>query len=276
MGAEEQVRCPKCGTTVSARDKFCRNCAADLQALSNKTIPDTTVKETLQLPSHTRKFSVVQRTLKTLVSPRIAMKDIAMAPDYGAPTLIVILLFIINSAGILLASQHTRFVGSPSQIKFFQTTSYDILTLAVIFGCFAGFLKWIVKSLIVKAGCNSESGWKFKSAASVTGYAYIAQLVVDTSILIVSLFLYPQITYDLSSAEALRQSQAQYKSSLILYFAYILPLTAIGLVWKSYLGGLGTYYGTDKKCSFKKAFAVFIGLGSIGLLYSLLSTLLRS
>ena len=48
-----------------------------------------------------------------------------------------------------------------------------------------------------------------------------------------------------------------------------LPLSFLGLIWKSWLGRWGTYFGTKEKCSLRKAFVVYFLLGLIVFLFLL-------
>ena len=47
---------------------------------------------------------------------------------------------------------------------------------------------------------------------------------------------------------------------------YCLPFDLFGLLWKSYLGGLGAHFGTKEKCSLGMGIAVFFVLSLIGFL----------
>ena len=58
-----------------------------------------------------------------------------------------------------------------------------------------------------------------------------------------------------------------------LNLTFSLPVSLLGLIWKSYLGGLGTDFGTNGKCSVSTGFVVFFALGLIGLLVSFVISL---
>jgi Na+-driven multidrug efflux pump len=92
-----------------------------------------------------------------------------------------------------------------------------------------------VKSLIVRYVCDGGSGRDFKVAASVTGYAYVANLIVGLFGILVLWFLVPPITINVSKVEALSQAVADYKAARLassgLYVAHFIS----GLLLKSYL-----------------------------------------
>jgi hypothetical protein len=87
--------------------------------------------------------------------------------------------------------------------------------------------------------------------------------------LIVGWFLLPTLYLDTPNLEAAKQSLNGYEAQLTwLRLLYTLPLSLFGLVWKSYLGGLGAHFGTKTKCTLRSGFLVFFGLGLLGLLIS--------
>jgi len=215
-----------------------------------------------------RRFSMLTRFAKLVVSPSEAMKDIAFSPDYSGPITIIILETIV--ATILIATFLSRInvVGAPSD---FSTIWGNILSLVVgILVVLAPILYvvfWLVKSLLVQYLAGSGSGWNFKTAASVTGYAYIADLIFSIITTVVVLSLTPSLTITYG------QDQSQVSAQLISQIGWIatfsIPLNLIAIIWKSYLGGLGTHFGTNEKCSIGKAFVIFVILALIGLALNL-------
>jgi hypothetical protein len=135
----------------------------------------------------------------------------------------------------------------------------------------SGFLvavRWLIKSFIVKYLCDSGSGWGFKTAASVTGYAYFATLILSIPGIVIMWLFVPSITIDVTNTAIVQQQLASYVGQLSwLQWVYGLPTTLLGLVWKSYLGGLGAHFGADG-CSVQKGVAVFFILGLVSALLS--------
>jgi len=277
MNRENNSLCPKCGASVSKEDKFCKNCGEGLRrpseavqplaAPSPKPLPETAPVQ----PPYERKFSVVQRFYKLLISPSEAMQDIALAPDYGGVIILVVLRFIVAAVAVWTVIQKLQLVGPPDRLSIIWGFLIGILSVAMIFAGILIFVFWLIKSLLVRFFCDSGSDWSFGTAAAVTGYAYIADLVFSILGILV-LFLLPQLTVDLSNLDVARQAIANYKAQLSWdKVLFTLPLSLVALLWKSYLGSLGTRFGTKEKCSLGTAFVVFFVLGLIGFLISSLS-----
>jgi hypothetical protein len=146
-----------------------------------------------------------------------------------------------------------------------------ILGVAVIIGILLVFLRWLVKSAIVWKVCDGGSSWSFKSAASVTGYAYIAEIVVGLISVALTALYFPVLHLDVSNLETARQTLQTYQSQAMTLTVYRLPVTVLTLVWKSYLGGVGTYYGTEKMFSKAAGISVFFILSLIGVLVNFVS-----
>jgi hypothetical protein len=211
-----------------------------------------------------RRFSGVQRFFKLLVSPSEAMRDIAGAPDYGGVIGILALEFIVSAVVVWVIVQKINFVGLGSNGAKVWAVLTLVLGFAVILAGGVTVVIWLVKSWLVKSICNEGSGWDFKTAAAVTGYAYVPNLIVTViGIFVLSYFL-PSITLDVSNPQALTQAVAAYQDQVrLLRWWFTLPVTLIGLLWKSYLGGLGTHFGTKKQCSLRQGLIVFFLLGLV-------------
>ena len=222
-------------------------------------------------PPYVRKYSVAQRLWLLLVSPRDAMQDIALAPEYGGALLIIVLQMIVAGFGIWLFLQKVTFTGAPAEMSWLWGFLTGVLAFAVFLGVFALVLMWLVKALLVKWLCNSGSDWNFKTAAAVTGYAYIADLVFGVIGILMIWLLVPQVVINVSSpetaAEAFANCNAQFTR---LKFLFTLPASLLGLTWKSYLGALGARFGTREKCSLSTGFIVFFVLGLLGILIGLI------
>ncbi len=218
--------------------------------------------------AYERRFSLLQRIWKLLVSPSEATQDIALAPDYVGPITIVSLEIIVAIIAVWGTMQKFHFVGSSDYISRIWGLVGVIIAVAVVAAGFLMIARWLIKSLIVKYACDSGSGWDFKTAAAVTGYAYLPDLIFGIVGLVVVLYAIPQLTLDISNLEAARQSLANFSAQMSwLKWLYTLPLTIISVAWKSYLGGLGTRFGTKEHCSLSKAFVIFFALGLIGFLF---------
>jgi len=216
-----------------------------------------------------RKFSTSERLLKTLTSPAQAMKDIAEAPNYTEPTMIIIIQAILAAVSVTLVMQKIKIIGAEPTVSTVQTILTGVLAFAVIFTGVLLFVFWLGKSLLVKIFCNNQSNWDFKTAAATTGYAYVPVITIGVIGLIVTFFLLPTFTIDVTNLDAARSALSDYQAQLnSLKFLVSLPLSLIGLAWQSYVGGLGVHFGTKGKCSFAMGFIVFFILGLLGLAIS--------
>lgn len=264
--AEEKSLCPRCGTLVSKDDVYCRKCGASLKEILqpiSKATPSEAMASHEEL--YERKFSWAERFLKLLTSPSDAMEDIASAPSYEGIVIIAIAEIVLMSVAAIFISHKIELSGP------YSSTITGILSLALALGVFGGFvlsaIKWAIKSYLVKVACDNQSGWHFKTAASITSYAYAADIVINVFGTCLGWFLIPTFHIDTANLAAARQSLSEYQAQIAwLELTYTLPLSLLGLSWKSYLGGLGTHFGTKKLCSLGTGIAVFFGLGLIGVL----------
>jgi hypothetical protein len=94
-------------------------------------------------------------------------------------------------------------------------------------------------------------------------------IVIGVIGLVVTFFLLPVFTIDVTNLDAARSALSDYQTQLnALKFLVSLPLSLVGLAWQSYVGGLGAHFGTKGKCSLASGFAVFFILGLLGLAIS--------
>ena len=94
-------------------------------------------------------------------------------------------------------------------------------------------------------------------------------IVIGVVGLVVTFFLLPLFTVDVTNLDAARSALSNYQTQLNwLKFLVSLPLSLVGLVWQSYVGGLGVHFGTKGKCSTALGFTVFFILGLLGLAFS--------
>lgn len=271
MDEEERFLCPSCGTLVFEGDIYCRKCGASLTEFF-KTIPETPPPspEHVTEEPYRRKFSLTQRLYKLLTAPSEAMRDIAFAPDYEGVFVIIAVEFVLLSIGIAMVLQKIQFFG-PNAGRISGMVS-GILGVAIFLLLILSAVMWLIKSLIVKYACDSGSSWDFKVAASITGYAYIADLIVAILGIFVLWFLLPTFQFDTTNLEAARLALNDYQAQLNwLRLVYSLPVSLFGLLWKSYLGGLGAHFGTREQCSLGTGIAVFFVLGLIGFLISFIT-----
>jgi hypothetical protein len=268
MDQEERFTCPKRGALVSKDDKFCSNCGASLSNVSFSSVfPEISGGERESEEAYERKFTLTQRFYKLLTSPSEAMRDIAFAPDYEGFFLIFVMEIVLVSVTLWLVFQKIHFVGEHAGAIIGSVTG--VIFFAVVLGMGIVIVKWLIKSLIVRHACDNGSGWSFKTAASITGYAYFADIVVGIIGICLSWFLIPSFTVDTTDLQVAIQEMNNYMAQLTsLQLLYSLPVSFIGLLWKSYLGGLGASFGTKDKCSLRGGIIIFFVLGLIGLLFS--------
>jgi len=221
-----------------------------------------------------RKFYFLQRLFKVLFSPSEGMKDVALAPTYGESFAVLAILIVLSLVDIAIVFTKIQFIGLPAFIWGIFTLAMAI-AIVFAFGVIIAF--WLVKSLIVKVACDRGSGWSFKTAASITGYAYLANIVSGIVGIVVLWLLTPSVVIDVTNQEAAMQAIANLQAQLSWSrFLYILPVSLLGLIWESYLGALGTRFGTGGKCSFCLGFIVFFCIGLVGLLISYAYSILYS
>jgi len=256
---------------VSRTDKYCRDCGANLLELTEPLAPPAYPPPQTMAPAYERRFSLVRRFYKLLAAPSEAMKDIALAPDYTGFFVIAVLQFLLAAIGVSITMQKIQIVGTyGSRIS---SMLGSLLAIAVVIALFLIIVKWLVKSLIVRHASDSGSGWSFNTAASVTGYAYVADIVFSILGIAVSWLIVPTFVIDTTNLDTAIQLMNDYRAQInSLKLAFTLPVNLVGLVWKSYLGGLGTHFGTNENCSIRTGFIVFFVLGLISLLISFVTS----
>ncbi len=264
--AGEKFLCPNCGALISKSDVYCNKCGARLSEIVRE-IPSTVSSQGDEPAeeAYQRKFSTVMRFLKLLISPSEAMKDIALAPSYEGIAVICIAQAFILIVSLELVFQKIEITGPYTNMV--TGLIQNIMILAILFGLVIFAIRWAVKSLIVKYACDSGSSWEFKTAASITSYAYIADVTLGVLGLVVSWFLIPTFHIDTANLDTASQYLTEYQAQATwLKLVYTLPLSLLGLLWKSYLGGLGARFGTKERCSLSTGVIAFFSLGLFGLL----------
>ena len=270
---EEKVYCPDCGRPVRKGQRFCKFCGADLTRASGSV----SEPEALGTPARQDEewFGFFGRLHRFVTSPSEAMRDVALAPDYGGVFAILLAEVVLAGVTLALVLQKIQFVGSyAGQVS---ALLFSVLALGVILSLVPLIVRWLMKSFLVRFLCGARSGWSFRTAAVITGYAYFADVVVALIGLLVGWFLIPSVVIDTSNLNAAEQSLAQYfANNTWLAFFFTLPVALAGLLWKSYLGGLGAYHGTGRRCTIGRGFVVFLALGFVGIFIGLLISLLTS
>jgi len=266
MNAEENSTCPKCGALVSQSDKFCKNCGTDLtrppEAIQASPPPASPAEH------YDRKFTTFQRLFRILISPSEIMRDIGYAPEYEGFFSIAIAEFAVSIVTVMLILGKIHVVGEQAGSVNDIVQSVMAFSIILVIGLF--IVKWLVKSWIVKSVCDGGGWWDFRTAAAITGYAYIADFVIGVLSTVLIWFLVPSFTIDTANLDAARQAMSNYQTQLRwLKLMYTLPATLLGLVWKSYLGGLGCHFGTKERFSVGTGFVLFFVLGLFSLLLSL-------
>ena len=212
-------------------------------------------------PPYERRFSCVERLFGVLFSPSAAMRDVALAPDYVGAIVIIVLRIVVTGVSLVLAFQKVSFVGGGP----FMGLLWSVVYFGLGVGMVMFFVFWLLKSVLVKVLGDSGSGWEFGVAASVTGYAYMASLVVAVVSLPIVYWFTPSVTIDFSDLEAAQRVLADFQVQVARVSLFVAaPLTFLGELWKAYLGSLGTRFGTQLRCSALKGFAIFLLLGLIG------------
>lgn len=263
--------CPECGMPVSKDDGFCRKCGAKLnEDMLSESYNAELPKKLKTEPPYKRKLTLLQRISKLLTSPSEAMQDISLAPDYFGVAVIIILKTVIFGAAVVLVLQKMHLTG-PNASTVMSTVASIMMSAVLIAPIFIA-IGWLVKSWLVQVGCDNESSWDFETAASVTGYAYLVDVIIGVLRLFILWLFIPTLSIDTSNLEiATQQIEAFNAHTTWLHLVFTLPVSLIGVTWKSYLGGLGAHTGTRKMCSVQQGFAVFIVLGLIGLAIAFLS-----
>lgn len=271
MNEEKNFLCPSCGALVSRDDIYCKKCGVNLIEFS-KTVPEVPPSLPERLPEelYKRKFSLTQRFYKLLTAPSEAMRDIALAPDYEGVLVVLVSDFVLLSVAVAVVLQKIQLSGPHA--KTISGMVSGLLLAAIFIALILLVAKWAIKSLIVKYACDSGSKWNFKTAASITGYAYIADIIMSIIGICIAWFLLPTFHLDSTDLEAMRQAFNDYEAQLNwLSLVYALPFSLFGLLWKSYLGGLGAHFGTKERCSLGMGIAVFSALSLIYFLFSFIT-----
>ena len=267
----EEITCQQCGASVSKEDEFCKKCGAKLSSVS-RLVEGAKPEVAEAKPVYSRKYSLPQRLYRVLFNPSEVMKDIALDPDYGGVVVIMVLQFAYSAIMISGVLSKFYFTGPhAAQISSFVSLG---IGLAMVLLVILLPVRWLIKSVIVWKACDAGSKWSFKRAACVTGYAYIADFILGLVSGVITLCLMPTIHVDTTNFDqAMNMIQNVYEPQLSSIRQFTLPITFVALLWKSFLGGIGTHFGTGEKCSKSMGIVVFFLLGLVSFAFSLLSLL---
>ena len=135
-------------------------------------------------------------------------------------------------------------------------------------------IRWLVKSYLIQHGCDSKA-WDFGTAASVTGYAYLPNVIFSFVGAILSWILLPSVVINTTDLEqALAQIQQFSAETIWISISLTMILSVIAWIWKSKIGSYGAYAGTHGNCSEGSAFGVYLMVGGLGLLIDFVSNFL--
>lgn len=276
MGFEEKsTTCSTCGKLVSAGNDHCGYCGTlvSKSSTSPNTIELTGGATPAQHhPRYERKYSTSQRLTKLLTSPKDAMDDIGLAPDYSGVIVLFVIWTIFSIIGVMIMLPKLQFIGpyGPEITRMVMASTVGTLILVP----FILVIRWLVKSYLIRHACDSKS-WDFQTAASVTGYAYLPNIIFSFVWIIVIWLLMPSVVIDTTDlAQALIQMEIFDGQTMWLTVGVSMVLSIITLLWKSYLGSFGTYTGTHNNCERNFAFVAFAIIGLIGIVIDLASNFL--
>ena len=225
-------------------------------------------------PTYTRKYGLIQRLYQPFLRPSTVMKDIALSPDYRGIGIIVALQFIWTLfSGISMISKF-HFTGPHAQLIAQGVTGFMVI-FSVGFSVLFLPIRWLIKSAIVWKACKKGSKWDFKKAASVTGYAYVVELIGVILSGIITSYQMPTIQIDTSDLQAALREISQVQEQIQSTKLYGLPISFAVLLWKSYLGGVGTHFGTQGKCTKLEGTVIFLLLGLITFLLGYYQTFIK-
>jgi hypothetical protein len=271
---ENSTTCPRCGQIVPSGNAYCGKCGAPVPRIPfthRDELGDviSTHEPAMQhYPGYKRKFSIFERILNVLFSPREAMEDIGHIPDYEGVLVIFVLWTIVTAIDVFLTLPKIQFSGSNGELlnSLIVSTAWASLILVPILL----IIRWLIKSYLIQHGCDSNK-WDFGTAASVTGYAYLPNVVFSLVGAILTWMFMPSIVINTTNLDQAYVQLLQFASQT-MWISVGIPtgLSFIALFWKSKLGSYGAYSGTRGTCSEGSAFGIFLLIGFIGLLIDLI------
>ena len=277
---ENSTTCPRCAAVVPPGNAYCGTCGAPVPretifSREHGIEPTSSVSTRQQRPlppPYDRKLSIFGRITGLLTSPKEAMEDIGRAPDYNGVIVLFAIWTIISFIGLALTLPKLQFTG-----PYADMVNSGILSGVVLAGLLVPVglvIRWLVKSYLIRHMTDSNA-WNFEAAASVTGYAYLPNLIFSFIGIFLSWMFVPSVIIDTADlTQATLDLQAYAASIFWITFGINTVLSLAALIWKSYLGSHGTYYGTHKRIETGSAFGTFMIIGFIGFVIDFVSSFL--
>ena len=192
------------------------------------------------------------------------MTDIGRAPDYEGVIALFATWIVFGIAAVVVMVNKMHFVG-----PYGNAVTSGILTgvtIGLVLLPILTIVRWLVKSLLIQYACD-RGNWDFKTAASVTGYAYLPNVMFSFVWIFIISALVPSITVDTTNLEAALAQLQQYDvQTSWITVGISLMISLLALLWKSYLGGLGAHAGTHETVSEGHGIMWFLIIGFIGIL----------
>jgi hypothetical protein len=113
---------------------------------TSQTSPEAVPPTDTQAVRYERRFSLLLRFWKLLISPSEAMRDIALAPDYIGPTFIIVLEVFVAAIAIWGTMQKFNQIGSSQYISTVWGFVSAIIAVAVVISGFIMIARWLIKS----------------------------------------------------------------------------------------------------------------------------------
>lgn len=215
---------------------------------------------------------MIQRYTKLLTSPREAMTDIGLAPDYGGVIVLFVFWTIFGIIGVWVMLSKMQFTGTYGE--FVTSGVVAGATIGLVLFPVITIVRWLVKSYLIRHACESEN-WDFETAASVTGYAYLPNVIFSFVWFFILYTLVPSVVVNTTNLEAALLQLQMYDAQISwLTVGVSLVGTVLVLLWKSYLGGLGAHAGTRERCDENNGIIMFIVIGFIGIVIDFLGMVL--
>ncbi|TFG95394.1 hypothetical protein E4H12_13360 [Candidatus Thorarchaeota archaeon] len=277
MGLDDVKRttCPQCGQLVPSGNSYCGKCGASMSRSPRSSgIEPTSSSPSIrrprpQYPHYDRKLSLLGRITKLLTSPEEAMEDISLAPDYGGVIVLFIAWTIISIISFNIALQKIQFVGpyGDDVNRMVAAGAAGVVMLIPV----VLIIRWLIKSYLIRHACDSKS-WNFETAASVTGYAYLPNIIFSIIGLFTVWLLIPSVVIDTVDIDlALAQMDIFTAQTMWITVGLSTLFSLLALFWKSHIGSYGAYFGTHKNCEKGSAFGSFLMIGFLGFIIDFIS-----
>ena len=197
------------------------------------------------------------------------MEDIGQAPDYGGVIVLFAIWTIISFIGLGISLTKLQFTGPYGD--FVNSGVYSGVVMAGLLVPVGLIIRWLVKSYLIRHMTDSNA-WDFEAAASVTGYAYLPNVIFTLIGAIIAWLLVPAIVIDTTDL-LVATAQLELYNAEIFWITFLpsILFSLIALLWKSRIGSYGTYYGTHRRIEIGSAFGTFMIIGFIGFVIDFIS-----